>query len=36
MLLTIIPSPFLRNGNLRVDADGEAKESQGEERCAYA
>jgi hypothetical protein len=29
--LTVIPFPVLRNGELRVDANGDAKDSQDEE-----
>lgn len=34
MPLTIIPLPFLRNGELRVDANGEAEDSQDKESYA--
>lgn len=36
MPLTIIPLPVLRNGELGVNANGEADESQGEGRYANA
>lgn len=36
MPLTIIPLPVLHNDELRVDANGEAKDSQDDERYANA
>jgi len=36
MPLTIVPLPVLRNGELRVDANGEAEDIQDDKRYANA